>query len=232
MNVIVTGASSGIGYETVKALAKTGENNIIAIARRKDLLNKLVKECTAFQSSKVYSLPFDLNSDDYSEITSLIKEKFHSIDILLNNAGILKSKPFQELTKSDCENLFNTNFYNTVKLIQTCLPMFNSPSHIVNISSMGGFQGSVKFPGLSVYSATKSAVCSLTEAIAEEFKPLNIHVNCLAIGAVQTEMLKKAFPDYKAVVTAAEISSFISDFCMNGHKYFNGKILPVSLSTP
>ncbi len=112
------------------------------------------------------------------------------------------------------------------------MPLFNTPSHIVNISSMGGFQGSVKFPGLSIYSATKSAVCSLTETIAQEFKPLGIYVNCLAIGAVQTEMLQKAFPNYTAPVTSLEISSFIADFCLNGYKYFNGKILPVSLSTP
>ena len=97
---------------------------------------------------------------------------------------------------------------------------------------MGGFQGSSKFPGLSIYSATKAAVACLSEVLAEEFKSSGISVNCLALGAVQTSMLQNAFPEYKAPLSSSEISKFIADFCIHGNKYFNGKILPVSLSTP
>ena len=108
----------------------------------------------------------------------------------------------------------------------------NTNSHIVNIGSMGGFQGSAKFKGLSLYSAAKGAVAVLTESMAEEFKERGIKVNALALGAVQTEMLASAFPGYKAPLTAGQMAEFIADFALNGHKYFNGKILPVSLSTP
>jgi NAD(P)-dependent dehydrogenase (short-subunit alcohol dehydrogenase family) len=97
---------------------------------------------------------------------------------------------------------------------------------------MGGFQGSMKFKGLSYYSASKAALACLSECLANEFADSNISVNCLALGAVQTEMLEEAFPGYKAPVTAKEMAGFISYFAINGHKFYNGKILPVAVSTP
>ncbi len=97
---------------------------------------------------------------------------------------------------------------------------------------MGGYQGSSKFAGLSLYSASKGALAVLTESMAEELKPYQISVNCLALGAVQTEMLAEAFPGYSAPVSAAQMGEFIADFAFNGNRFFNGKILPVSLSTP
>ncbi|MFU8845146.1 MAG: SDR family oxidoreductase, partial [Bacteroidales bacterium] len=119
-----------------------------------------------------------------------------------------------------------------VKLSRFLLPFFSSGSHIINVSSMGGYQGSVKFPGLSLYSAAKGAIAILTECLAEEFKSRKINVNCLAIGAVQTEMLQEAFPGYQAPLKPVEMAEFMFDFAMQGHRFFNGKILPVSVSTP
>ena len=97
---------------------------------------------------------------------------------------------------------------------------------------MGGFQGSSKFPGLSAYSASKAALANLTECLAEELKEKNICANCLALGAVQTEMLETAFPGYVAPVKSREMASFIAYFATRGHQFYNGKILPVSVSTP
>jgi NAD(P)-dependent dehydrogenase (short-subunit alcohol dehydrogenase family) len=97
---------------------------------------------------------------------------------------------------------------------------------------MGGFQGSAKFKGLSLYSASKGALAILTECMAEEFKEKNINVNCLALGSVQTEMLAKAFPGYKAQSSPAEMAEFIANFALNAYKQINGKIIPVSASTP
>jgi NAD(P)-dependent dehydrogenase (short-subunit alcohol dehydrogenase family) len=105
-------------------------------------------------------------------------------------------------------------------------------SHILNIGSMGGFQGSVKFPGLAAYSASKAALHVLTECLAAELADQQIKVNCLALGSAQTEMLDKAFPGYQSPVSAAEMGKFIADFAISGHKIFNGKILPVSVTTP
>ena len=105
-------------------------------------------------------------------------------------------------------------------------------SHVVIISSMGGIQGSVKFPGLSAYSSSKAAVINLTELLAEEYKESGPSFNVLALGAVQTEMLQEAFPGYKAPTTPSEMARFIGDFAFTGNKFFNGKILQVSNSTP
>ena len=105
-------------------------------------------------------------------------------------------------------------------------------SHIVNISSVGGVQGSVKFPGLSVYSSSKGAISILTECLAEEFKENSIRFNALALGAVQTEMLREAFPDYEANISSKEMANYIYRFATQDGKFFNGKILTVSSSNP
>ena len=94
-----------------------------------------------------------------------------------------------------------------------------SGSHIVNISSMGGFQGSSKYRGLSVYSASKAALSCLSECLAGELNESGISVNCLALGSVQTEMFENAFPGFKAPVGPKEMAEFISYFAVNGNKY-------------
>ena len=110
--------------------------------------------------------------------------------------------------------------------------MMNAKGHVLNITSMGGVQGSAKFPGLSAYSSSKGALVILTELLAEEFKDSGPSFNALALGAVQTEMLEEAFPGYKAPVSAAQIGEYIIDFALNGHQFYNGKVLPISSSTP
>ena len=97
---------------------------------------------------------------------------------------------------------------------------------------MGGFQGSVKFKGLSAYSSSKAALVGITECLAEELKDRNIAVNCLCLGSVQTEMFSTAFPSFIASSTTLEMAAYIAEFALEGQKFFNGKIIPVSVSTP
>jgi 3-oxoacyl-[acyl-carrier protein] reductase len=125
------------------------------------------------------------------------------------------------------------NVIGVMENIQWFLPKLNPEgSHIVNISSMGGFQGSMKFAGLAAYSTSKAALCSFTELFAEEYKETTIKMNCLCLGAVQTEMLEQAFPGYQAPLTPEQMASFIADFSLSAHRYLNGKIIPVSLTNP
>ena len=156
------------------------------------------------------------------------------IDILVNNAGYLTRKPFESISQAEVEMNFTVNFMAPYFLIQGLMKiLLNSEHpHILNISSMAGFQGSIKFPGLSAYSASKAAVASLTECLASEFKETKITINCLAIGAVQTEMFDEAFPGYEAPLSPSDMAAFIKDFTLNGHRYFRGKIIPVTPSTP
>jgi short-subunit dehydrogenase len=232
MKVIVTGAGKGIGFQTVKSFSEMGYN-ILALSRSEDNLRELVRQCEDY-SGKVTPFPFDLEYGSFEDLKKVLENeiKHTRIKIIVNNAGVLINKSFTDLSDFDINTLINVNLLSPIKLIRAALPFMDNPSHIVNIGSMGGFQGSVKFPGLSVYSAAKAAIASLSESLALEFKEQNVSVNCLALGAVDTEMLKAAFPNYKAPVSASDMGAFITDFALKGSKYFNGKILPVSLTSP
>ena len=161
-----------------------------------------------------------------------INNKFDHVDILINNAGQLVNKPFNKTTFNDFESVYKVNVFGAAELIRLLIKSFNSSCHIVNISSIGGIAGSSKFSGLSAYSSSKGALNILTEMLSEEFKESDIKINSLALGAVQTEMLNDAFPGYKAPLSAKEMAKFILDFSLNGSKFFNGKIIPVSISNP
>lgn len=234
MNIIVTGSSRGIGYEVVKLLSANGKHNIVALARNSEKLLELKSFCeSANNDSKVFALPFELGRDNYKQkLVPFIKDKLGSVDIVIFNAGYLVNKSFSDLTEEDFDRIFHVNVKSVFFFTQALLPLFSKDSHIVTISSMGGYQGSSKFSGLSLYSSSKGALAVLTECLAEELKPMGIKANCLALGAVQTEMLNEAFPGYQAPLAASEMAAFIADFSLNGQRFFNGKILPVSLSTP
>jgi NAD(P)-dependent dehydrogenase (short-subunit alcohol dehydrogenase family) len=234
MNIIITGASKGIGFETAKVFALQPGHTIIAISRNVKLLESLRAECENLSNStEVFIIPCDLESENiHDDLIGRICAIVPNVDVLINNAGLMINKPFPEFTGSDFTRIFNINVKAVFILIQSLLPLFNKQSHIVNISSMGGYQGSAKFSGLSLYSASKGAVAILSECLAEEFREREIKVNCLALGAVQTEMFSEAFPGYEAPVKASEMAQYIRDFALNGHRFFNGKVLPVTLSTP
>ena len=234
MNIVITGASRGIGFALAKKFAQTPGNKVFALARTEEKLAKLKSEIEQFSDdTRLFYKPFDVMTGDVkNELLPVIKEDMQGIDILINNAGLLLNKPFEELSDADFDLTFGVNVKGVFRLIRDLMPLINKPAHIINISSMGGFQGSAKFPGLSLYSASKGAVAVLTECLAEELKDRKISVNSLAIGAVQTEMLAEAFPGYKAPLSSEEMAEFIADFAVNGQKYYNGKVLPVSSSTP
>jgi len=230
MNIIITGASRGIGRQLALNLAAREGNKVIAISRDETKLNSLHKEVT--DASKLIPVPFDLQEGDYDALAIEIRRHFSEIHVLVNNAGVLINKKIAKLTADDFDLMMNINVKAAFLLSQALIPLFEPESHIVNISSMGGFQGSAKFPGLSLYSASKGALAVLSECLAEELRDYGISVNCLALGAAQTEMLSEAFPGYKAPLSAKEMACFIADFAMTGQRYYNGKILPLSLSTP
>lgn len=232
MNVIITGASSGIGFSLVQKFASLEGVNVFAIARREEKLKELNEVCREKFSKSISILKFDLSSKDYSSLDQFLNE--NHFDVLINNAGHLTNLKFEELEDKDWEDAFKVNVIGPAKLIRALLPRMGGEkhTHIINIGSMGGFQGSSKFPGLTAYSASKAAIHNLTETLSEEFKDRNISVNCLALGAVQTEMLSAAFPGYTAPLNAEEMSEYIKWFAINGFKFHKGKIIPVSVSIP
>lgn len=230
MDIIVTGASRGIGAEIVKYLDKIGGHSIYAISRNPSKLQALNKITSG--NTHVFSL--DLTEEITERRFLDFFDKKEKIDIIINNAGQLINKSFLQTKAVDFVQQFEANVISAIKLIQFFYPKLkkSDQAHIVNISSMGGYQGSSKFPGLSAYSTSKGALATLTECLAEEFIPDHIAVNALALGAVKTEMLKTAFPNLEIGSEPSEMAKYIADFAMSGHKFYNGKILPVSVSTP
>lgn len=229
MNIIVNGGTRGIGKEIAINLSHNSDNEIIVTGR-----NERALEYLKSYSENIHIIKLDLASreTDFESFLSTIRKHFSSIDILINNAGKLVLKEFTDTDEDEARAMMETNFFGPAMVIRKLKPLMSAGSHILNITSMGGFQGSMKFKGLSYYSASKAALACLSECLANEFAESGVSVNCLALGAVQTEMLEEAFPGYKAPVSAKDMAGFISEFALNGHKFFNGKILPVALSTP
>jgi NAD(P)-dependent dehydrogenase (short-subunit alcohol dehydrogenase family) len=233
MNIIITGASSGIGFETALEFALDNKNKVLCIARSADKLRKLHEIAKGINPDcTLLPVAFDLVKDDYAALVPFIKERLGTVDILINNAGSLINKPFADTTETDMVEMLSHNVISHFKMIRSTLPFMESGGHIVNIGSMGGFQGSVKFAGLAAYSASKSALHTLSECLAFELASTGIKVNCLALGSAQTEMLEAAFPGYESPILAFEMGKYIADFAKTGHKFFNGKVLPVAVTTP
>ncbi len=224
--IVVVGASRGIGKSIVEQFAQNPDHRIIALSRNLDKMRMAFAE---FENVECHLI--DLASDTIKNDCEIIFDKLNSIDILINNAGTLVNKPFTELTREDIQLSYNVNVIGVMQITQAAVAKMDH-AHIVNISSVGGFQGSVKFPGLSAYSTSKAALCSFTELFAEEYKETNIKMNCLCLGAVQTEMLEEAFPGYQAPLSADKMAEYIVRFSLTEDQWMNGKIIPVSLSTP
>lgn len=225
-HIVVIGASRGIGAALVKRYAKNPTHQVYAFARNIDAMNE------QFTEENIHCFALDLRSNVQKQIGELM-DQLPMIDVLIENAGYLVNKPFSEINHDDFSTSYQVNVIGVMESIQSLLPKFNpAGSHIVNISSMGGFQGSMKFAGLAAYSTSKAALCSFTELFAEEFKGSGIAMNCLCLGAVQTEMLEEAFPGYKAPLTPDQMATFIEGFSLSAHQYMNGKIIPVSLTNP
>ena len=223
-NIIVTGTGRGIGYELALLFANAG-HQVLALSRKtpQALLDHQNITCLAVDLSE---------ESELEKVSHFLSSSWKHIDAIVHNAGALVLKPFSETTVADFEKVYKVNVFAVAALTKLSLPYLGKGSHVVSISSMGGIQGSMKFAGLSAYSSSKGAVITLSELLAEEYREHGIAFNVLALGSVQTEMLAEAFPGYQAPLSASEMAAYLFDFTLNGQKYYNGKVLQVSTSTP
>lgn len=223
--VIITGTSRGIGFELAQQFANSNFQ-VLALSRNQKPLDNL-------NLKNITTLSVDLcNQNDLEKVSTYLQKNWQDVDILIHNAGYLINKPFENLTKEDFLRVYDVNVFGVAELTKICIPYLRKGSHVVTISSMGGIQGSLKFSGLAAYSSAKGAVITLSELLAEEYKTQEIAFNVLAIGAVQTEMLAEAFPDYQASLKASEMADYIYNFATTANKFYNGKVLQVSNTTP
>jgi short-subunit dehydrogenase len=223
-NIIITGTSRGIGYELALQFANEG-HNVLAISRKTPQV--------LIDHKNITCLSIDISDkEQFIQVEKFLNSTWKQVDVVINNAGSLLNKPFEDISFTDFESVYKVNVFAVAELTRICIPFMIKGSHVVTISSMGGIQGSMKFPGLAAYSSSKGAVITLSELLAEEYKEIGIAFNVLALGAVNTEMLQEAFPGYEAPISAKEMANYIYDFSLTGNKYYNGKVLQVSSTTP
>jgi 3-oxoacyl-[acyl-carrier protein] reductase len=226
MNVLVVGAGKGIGFESVQALLNSG-HRVMAVSRDVSKLETLsADELTVFQS--------DISDDSSRDrLIAAVAASGYSFNAVVVTAGQLIKKPYEQLTKEDFSSLYITNVYAVFDLVRRLKSFLAKDfAHIVTIGSMGGVTGSLKFPGMVFYSSSKAALATVTECMAVEWEGEGIHINCLALGAVETDMKNAAFPEFRAPHSAREMGEWVSWFALEAGKFFNGKVLPVSISTP
>lgn len=232
--VLVTGVSRGVGFEMFLQLAQMPNVKVIGVSRNRMGIEKLRELCTSLGSKSFILIEGDITQAELHIKVNKVLEPLGKLDVLINNAGAIVNKPFNEISLADLQYCYSTNVFVPFLLTQQLLPWLTKSdlAHVVNLGSMGGVQGSAKFPGLSAYSSSKGALITLSECLAEELKEQKVVVNCVNLGAVQTEMLEAAFPGFKANHYPKEIAKWLIEFALNAHLFMNGKSVQLSNSTP
>jgi len=213
--ILVSGSSSGIGFEICSQASDMGLN-VLAISRNIEPLKGILN----LKADSV-DITNDSQIEDY--VKKITSENI-KIDILINNAGFLIKDRFKNTTYEIFKQTYDVNVFGLASLTRALLPIINRDGQVINITSVGGLQASKKFPGLSAYASSKGAVITLTEVLAEEYRS-RPRFNCLALGSVQTEMLKKAFPGYEAKVMPNDMAKQILDFALDESSLPNGEII-------
>lgn len=234
MNVLITGATRGIGKQLLLKFLADG-CTVWAISKNAFTLTSDEVLTKFVELKKLHPVNLDFtNLPQVSTVCSNLAKQVSEMDIVINNSGLLLNESIENISLDQIENVYRVNVFSPFLIMQHFLPVMGKKNrgHIVNIGSMGGIQGSVKFAGLSIYSSSKMALGGLTECLAEEMKDKNISINCLAIGSVQTEMFSEAFPGFKAQQSPESMADFIYDFSLKAKNFISGKIIPVSVSTP
>ena len=213
--ILVSGSSSGIGFAICEESKKQG-HNVIGISRN---INSQATEL----GIRSYSVDVT-NQNQINELVNNLTSENITIDILINNAGLLIKDKFRDTTDDTFKKVYDVNVFGLANLTRALLPIINTDGQVINISSIGGVNTSKKFPGLSAYASSKGALITLTEVLAEEYRS-RPRFNCLALGSVKTKMLAEAFPGYEAKITPDEMAKQILDFAFDQNNTRNGEII-------
>lgn len=228
IDVLITGASRGVGFALAQKFLVEGARVFCATRNHKPL-----QKLAHLYGNRCVLVNLDLEKEESIRAAAKeVKAKGGQLSIVIQNSGALVNKEFAQITRQELQMCYDVNVLGPYNMMQSLLPLLKDDAHVVFISSMGGFQGTQKFAGLTAYSSSKAAAASLTECLQEEFRETGYAFNCLCLGAVQTEMLQNAFPGYQAPLNPEQISDYIYQFSTTASRYIKGKIIPVSLSTP
>ncbi|HEY0162667.1 MAG TPA: glucose 1-dehydrogenase [Edaphobacter sp.] len=187
---IVTGASKGIGADIAKGLAKEGASVVVNYASSKEGADKVVSEITA-QGGKAVAIQASVTSEtDVKRLFAETEKAFGKLDVLVNNAGVYKFSPIEEVTEQGYHDLFDTNVLGLLLASREAVKLFgDNGGSIINIGSAAT---ELNLPTSVIYTATKSAVDSITRVLSKELGPKKIRVNSLNPGMVETEGVHSA----------------------------------------
>jgi|SRR6056297_1033244 len=226
-SVCITGASKGLGLALVRAFASKTDRKVLAVTRNPETLKNAVGK----NGNRIEIVGADICTTKGRDAIYDALETCGGLSVLIHNAGKLSFKPFLEIGGAELEEVYRVNVFAPYLLTQKLFPLFNK-AHIINISSIGGVEGSLKFGGLSAYSSSKAALNCLTEMWSEEFKETEHSFNCLALGSVETEMFREAFPGVSAASTPEGMANYIVQFAETAPDVMRGKIISLSKSNP
>lgn len=223
MAVLITGVSRGIGKAVLEQYLSAGDS-VVSISRGEGV--ELERN-----GHHIY-IRFDWRQFDV--LGEALKAEGVEVDRVINNAGLLIMGDIGDVQYNDFEEQMRVNVWNVLELFRSIYNrgVVSKGAHIVNIGSMGGVQGALKFPGLYAYSASKAALIALTESLDAEYGAEGFAFNCLALGAVNTEMLNEAFPGYISEVDPEKMAEYIRSFTDTSGKLMSGKVVQVSKSNP
>jgi NAD(P)-dependent dehydrogenase (short-subunit alcohol dehydrogenase family) len=227
--ILITGASRGLGYALVEAFLSSTPYKVAAVSRNSGALSSLANN--AAYKDRLELIQADICNPPDLEMIQDIVAGLPPLGVIIHNAGALLFKPFSEIAIDELRAVYEVNVFAPFMLTQKLLPYMNA-THVINISSVGGVEGSIKFPGLTAYSSSKAALNCLTEMWSEEFKDTDHSFNCLALGSVATEMFSEAFPGVPASSQPEEMASYIVNFAIEAPKVMRGKIISLSRSNP
>jgi len=184
--IVITGASSGLGEETAKYLAKKGAMVVLG-ARRKDRLEKIVSEITSEGGKAVYKATDVTVKSQVQALIDLALSTYNRIDVLINNAGIMPIAPISEVRTDEWDQMIDINIKGVLYGIAAALPIFQEQQsgHFINLGSVAGIK--VFSPGGTVYSGTKYAVRAITDGLRHEIGG-NIRATTIEPGAVDSEL--------------------------------------------
>ncbi|MEG2769372.1 MAG: SDR family oxidoreductase [Oscillospiraceae bacterium] len=235
--VFITGASRGIGFSTAKLLAENGYNVAVGFYKNEALAKKL---CNDICANGMNAVPFLIDVSDENSVCNAVAnvtKTFGNIDALVNNAGIAEVKMFADITEDLWAKMLDTNLSGAYRVCRAVLPQMvhKKCGAVVNISSMWGQTGA----SCEVhYSAAKGGVIALSKALAKEYAPCNIRVNCVCPGAVDTDMLSSfSAEDKKALCeeiplgrlgTGNDIAKAVKFLLSEDAEYITGQVLGVN----
>lgn len=233
---IVTGGSRGIGKAIVLEFAKQGAAVAFNFLKSEEKALELKKEIEK-NGGKV--LTFRQDVKDYNAIKVMVegvRNHFGRLDIIVNNAGILRDKALMLMEEQDWEDVISTNLSGAFNLIRATIVNFmkQKSGNIINITSVAGLKG---MPRQVNYSASKAGMIGLTKALAKEVGHYNVRVNAIAPGYIDTDMVKDLKEEYKKEVLKSiplsrfgrsdEIAKVVSFLASDNAKYITGQTITV-----